>query len=162
MPTCRMSLPSTELHAPGWYVTRIASAGPQTPAASRSHRTPFSISITGFSWARCTSGSGTPSWPNMTVDRAGVVSRPISSSSETPRWLAIAYSVDTDGWVLPISTWEMRLAETPSAWATERRLSPRSRRAARSLAPRLSGMGLLPTVRSESRTPPSDSTVPSL
>ena len=47
------------------------------------------------------------------------------SSSETPSSLTIAYSVRTDGWILPVSIWETRLGETSSRRASSRRLSPR-------------------------------------
>ena len=37
----------------------------------------------------------------------------------------IAYSVLTDGWLLPVSIWEIMLADTPDVAGQARRLTPR-------------------------------------
>ncbi|GHH36128.1 hypothetical protein GCM10018775_11750 [Streptomyces umbrinus] len=49
--------------------------------------------------------------------------------------MVIAYSVLTEGWLLPVSIWEIRLAETPISRARPRRLIPRAVRACRMRAP---------------------------
>ena len=61
-----------------------------------------------------------------------------SSSSETLSSVTIAYSVRTDGCVLPVSIWETRLGETSSRRASSRRLRPRRSRSTRRRVPRVS------------------------
>ena len=65
----------------------------------------------------------------------GWVSMNSRTSSEIPSSVASAYSVFTDGLARPVSTWEMRLGDTPTSSARRRRLSPRARRASRSRSP---------------------------
>ena len=65
----------------------------------------------------------------------GWVSMNSRTSSEIPSSVASAYSVLTDGLARPVSTWEMRLGDTPTSSARRRRLSPRARRASRSRSP---------------------------
>ena len=54
----------------------------------------------------------------------------------------IAYSVRTDGWILPVSICETRLGETSRRRASSRRLMPLAKRRSRSCAP-TSGVGVL-------------------
>jgi hypothetical protein len=49
--------------------------------------------------------------------------------------VVIAYRVLTEGWLLPVSICEMRLADTPISRARPRRLMPRAVRACRMRAP---------------------------
>ena len=58
-----------------------------------------------------------------------------SSSSEIPSSFTMAYRVLTEGLARPVSTWEMKLGDTPSRSASARRLMPRDRRTSRSRSP---------------------------
>src|SRR5690348_11666447 len=71
-----------------------------------------------------------------TCDTAASSSGPSEmAATETDSAVVMAYSVLTDGWLLPVSIWETRLAETPISRARERRLTPLARRACRMRAP---------------------------
>jgi len=80
----------------------------------------------------------------LVVGPSEVPSLSNSSSVAMSSAAQMANSVATDGWVLPVSSWEMKDAETSKSLANWRRETPRVRRLARMRAPTRPGASRSP------------------
>src|SRR5439155_416858 len=112
---------------------------------SRSHVTPELSVIAARSSARCTVRPGSATEVDESAPDAGAACADggdwskSNSSVVTPNSDASAYSVLTEGRILPVSIWEIRLGESSSRRASSRRPMPLRSRTARIRVPSSDG-----------------------
>ena len=118
---------------PTSYTAWRKSISSSVSALRSSHRTPEASSI---DWRSpgCTTGDAAAA-SSTTRGEVGPSSPRMIESSETPSSVTIEYSVPTDGFVWPLSSWEMRLGDRPRLLASLRWLRPARSRSSRRRSP---------------------------